>query len=147
MDSNLRQNSLIRDCKTLVRRDRNEEPKLVSYIVPEVKGWPQWLKDHGLEDVEDEGTEIGPIKIYHKRFRRMQTELRDHLKDRLPSYAVPSIFLVLNKIPLTPNGKTDKQCKSCAILVSITSTINNNTIQLSRSPTWWNRPRRLRTRT
>jgi L-2-aminoadipate reductase len=44
IDSNLRQNPLIRDCKTLVRRDRNEEPTLVSYIVPELKEWPEWLK-------------------------------------------------------------------------------------------------------
>ena len=108
IDSNLRQNSLIRDCKTLVRRDRNEEPKLVSYIVPEVKGWPQWLKARGLEDVEDEGTDIGPIMVYFKKFRRMQTEIRDHLKGRLPSYAVPTIFIVLNKLPLNPNGKIDK---------------------------------------
>ena len=36
IDSNLSQNSLIRDCKTLVRRDRNEEPTLISYIVPEI---------------------------------------------------------------------------------------------------------------
>jgi L-aminoadipate-semialdehyde dehydrogenase len=108
IDSNLRQNPLIRDCKTLVQRDKNEEPKLVSYIVPEMKKWPQWLKERGLEDVEDEGTDIGPTKVYFKRFRRMQTEARDHLKFRLPSYAVPTIFIALNKLPLNPNGKIDK---------------------------------------
>jgi len=108
IDSNLRQNPLIRDCKTLVQRDKNEEPILVSYIVPELKEWPQWLKDRGLEDVEDEGTEIGPTRVYFKRFRRMQTEVRDHLKGRLPSYAVPTLYLVLNKLPLNPNGKIDK---------------------------------------
>jgi L-2-aminoadipate reductase len=108
IDSNLSQNLLIRDCKTLVRRDRNEEPTLVSYIVPELKEWPQWLKARGLEDVEDEGTDFGPTKVYSKRFRRMQTEVRDHLKGRLPSYAVPTIFIVLNRLPLNPNGKVDK---------------------------------------
>ena len=108
IDSNLSQNPLIRDCKTLVRRDRNEEQTLVSYIVPELKEWPQWLNARGLEDVEDEGTDIGPTKVYFKRFRRMQTEVRDHLKARLPSYAVPTIFIVLNKLLLNPNGKVDK---------------------------------------
>ncbi|MCJ1248720.1 large subunit of alpha-aminoadipate reductase [Trapelia coarctata] len=108
IDSNLSQNPLIRDCKTLVRRDRNEEQTLVSYIVPEPKEWPQWLKARGLEDVEDEGTDIGPTKVYPKRFRRLQTEVRDHLKARLPSYAVPTTFIVLNKLPLNPNGKVDK---------------------------------------
>jgi L-aminoadipate-semialdehyde dehydrogenase len=108
IDSNLRQNPLIRDCKTLVQRDRNEEPKLVSYIVPELKGWPRWLEARGFEDVEDEGTDIGPTKVYFKRFRRMQMEVRDHLKGCLPSYAVPTIFIALQKLPLNPNGKIDK---------------------------------------
>ncbi|EQL04172.1 hypothetical protein G6O67_005859 [Ophiocordyceps sinensis] len=108
IDSNLSQSPLVRDCKTLVRRDRNEEPTLVSYIVPELNEWPRFLKAQGLEDVEDEGTDIGPTKIYMTRFRRMQTELRDHLKGRLPSYAVPTTFIVLHKLPLNPNGKVDK---------------------------------------
>lgn len=108
IDSNLSQNPLIRDCKTLVRRDRNEEPTLVSYIVPEDKEWRRWLHDRGLADVEDEGVEMGPVTVFLKKYRRMQTEVRDHLKSRLPAYAVPTIYIVLNKLPLNPNGKVDK---------------------------------------
>ncbi|KAL2154625.1 hypothetical protein VTH82DRAFT_3301 [Thermothelomyces myriococcoides] len=108
IDSNLSQNPLIRDCKTLVRRDRFEEPTLVSYIVPEHKEWLRWLQDRGLSDVEDEGVEMGPVIVYLKKYRRMQTEVRDHLKTRLPAYAVPTIYIVLNKLPLNPNGKVDK---------------------------------------
>ncbi|KAH7246297.1 L-aminoadipate-semialdehyde dehydrogenase large subunit [Fusarium tricinctum] len=108
IDSNLSQNPLIRDCKTLVRRDKNEEPILVSYIVPELNEWPKFLKTQGLEDVEDEGTDIGPTKVYFKRFRRMQTEVHDHLKGRLPAYAVPTTYITLEKLPLNPNGKVDK---------------------------------------
>ena len=67
IDSNLSQNLLIRDCKTLVRRDRNEEPMLVSYIVPEIKEWPRWLKSRNLEDVEDEGIDFGPTKVFYLR--------------------------------------------------------------------------------
>ncbi|KAK4231115.1 hypothetical protein QBC38DRAFT_466864 [Podospora fimiseda] len=108
IDSNLSQNPLIRDCKTLVRRDRNEEPTLVSYIVPENKEWQRWLNDRGLADVEDEGVEMGPVTVFLKKYRRMQTEVRDHLSTRLPVYAVPSIYIILNKLPLNPNGKVDK---------------------------------------
>ena len=108
IDSNLGQNPLIRDCKTLVRRNRNEEPILVSYIVPEFKAWLGWLKDQNLDDIEDAGTEFGPTRVYFKRFRRIQAEIREHLKDRLPSYAVPTIYTVLKKLPLNPNGKVDK---------------------------------------
>ncbi|GAB1310623.1 large subunit of alpha-aminoadipate reductase [Madurella fahalii] len=108
IDSNLSQNPLIRDCKTLVRRDRNEEPTLVSYIVPEEKEWRRWLHDRGLADIEDGGVEMGPVSVFLKKYRRMQTEVRDHLKSRLPAYAVPTIYIVLNKLPLNPNGKVDK---------------------------------------
>jgi L-aminoadipate-semialdehyde dehydrogenase len=108
IDSNLSQNPLIRDCRTLVRRDRNEEPTLVSYIVPEDREWRRWLHDRGLEDVEDNGVEMGPVTVFLKKYRRMQTEVRDHLKSRLPAYAVPTIYIVLNKLPLNPNGKVDK---------------------------------------
>ncbi|KAH7156929.1 hypothetical protein EDB81DRAFT_840883 [Dactylonectria macrodidyma] len=108
IDSNLSQSVLIRDCRTLLRRDKDEEPCLVSYIVPELNEWPQFLKTHGFEDIEDEGTDIGPTKVYFKRFRRMQTEVREHLKGRLPIYAVPTTYIVLDKLPLNPNGKVDK---------------------------------------
>ncbi|PMB71723.1 L-2-aminoadipate reductase large subunit [Beauveria bassiana] len=108
IDSNLSQSPLIRDCKTLVRRDKNEEPTLVSYIVPELNVWPKFLESVGLQDIEDEGVVFGPTRLFFKRFRRMQTEVRDHLKDRLPIYAVPTIYIVLDRLPLNPNGKVDK---------------------------------------
>jgi thioesterase domain-containing protein/acyl carrier protein len=37
------------------------------------------------------------------------TEVKDWLKDRLPDYMVPSQFMVLDFVPLTPNGKIDRQ--------------------------------------
>ncbi|KAH8199080.1 hypothetical protein TruAng_006767 [Truncatella angustata] len=108
IDSNLSQSPLIRDCKTLVRRDRNEEQTLVSYIVPETAEWHRFLSTREIEDVEDEGLEMGTVKVYLKKYRVLQTEVRDHLKTRLPAYAVPTIYIVLNKLPLNPNGKVDK---------------------------------------
>ncbi|OTB17728.1 hypothetical protein K445DRAFT_315485 [Daldinia sp. EC12] len=108
IDSNLSQNPLIRDCKTLVRRDRNEEPTLVSYLVPEAAEWRRWIAARGIEEVEDEGVEMGPTRVFLKKYRSMETEVRDHLKSRLPAYSVPSIYIVLEKLPLNPNGKVDK---------------------------------------
>ncbi|KAK4069902.1 uncharacterized protein Triagg1_6697 [Trichoderma aggressivum f. europaeum] len=107
IDSNLRGHQLVRECKTLLRRDRNEEPTLVSYIVPEDQEWLKWLAERSLDDTEDQGTEIGPVTVYSKRYRPMQPEVRDHLKSRLPVHAIPTYFICLKKMPLNPNGKVD----------------------------------------
>ena len=36
------------------------------------------------------------------------SELRRFLKNRLPDYMIPSAFMMLDAIPLTPNGKIDR---------------------------------------
>jgi L-aminoadipate-semialdehyde dehydrogenase len=98
---------LVRESKTLLRRDKDEEPTLVSYVVPEDEEWHKWLSEHSLEETEDAGTEIGPVTVFAKRYRPTQTEIRDHLKSRLPVHAVPTYFIFLKKMPLNPNGKVD----------------------------------------
>jgi amino acid adenylation domain-containing protein len=36
-------------------------------------------------------------------------ELRHYLREKLPEYMIPSAFLLLDEIPLTPNGKINRQ--------------------------------------
>jgi len=37
------------------------------------------------------------------------TEMREHLSGHLPEYMIPSYFIFLEKIPLTPSGKVNRQ--------------------------------------
>ena len=36
-------------------------------------------------------------------------QLRDYLRERVPSHALPSAFVMLEALPLTPHGKLDRQ--------------------------------------
>ncbi|ORX45791.1 large subunit of L-aminoadipate-semialdehyde dehydrogenase [Piromyces finnis] len=81
IDTHLSQHPNVRENVTLVRRDKNEEKTLVTYFVT-------------MGEYENDTVLIRNI--------------RDYLKKKLPSYAIPSVFARLNKMPLTPNGKIDK---------------------------------------
>ena len=62
----------------LARNDVHNEKRLVAYIVS--------------------GREHAPSI----------SDLRSHLRERLPEYMIPSFFVRLDAIPLTPNGKVDR---------------------------------------
>jgi amino acid adenylation domain-containing protein len=42
-------------------------------------------------------------------------ELRAFLKEKLPEYMLPSVYLVLDKLPLTPHGKVDRRALPDAV--------------------------------
>ncbi|KAF2405155.1 L-aminoadipate-semialdehyde dehydrogenase [Trichodelitschia bisporula] len=107
IDTHLSRHELIRENVTLVRRDKDEELTLVSYFVPEMAKWKEWLQQKGRTElvVPDDGSMEGLLK----RFEGLRHEIREYLKGKLPSYAVPTVLVPLIKMPLTPNGKVDKR--------------------------------------
>jgi amino acid adenylation domain-containing protein len=67
----------VRDCVTRVRRSAAGESRLVSYVVP-----------------------VGPEPV-------TLAELRAGLRSNLPDHLLPSGLVLLEKLPVTPNGKVD----------------------------------------
>ncbi|MFQ4145494.1 amino acid adenylation domain-containing protein [Chlorogloeopsis sp. ULAP02] len=75
----LNQHPLVRENVVIAREDVPNHKRLVAYIVV---------------SVED---------------NQLVAQLRNLLKERLPEYMIPSAFVLLEKLPLTPSGKIDRK--------------------------------------
>ncbi|KAF9887979.1 large subunit of alpha-aminoadipate reductase [Aspergillus nanangensis] len=104
IDTHLSRHPIVRENVTLVRRDKFEEPTLVSYIVPDMTKWASWLEQKGLKDDDSADGMVGLLR----RFRPLRDDVRELLRSKLPTYAVPTVFIPLKRMPLNPNGKIDK---------------------------------------
>ncbi|PWC14048.1 non-ribosomal peptide synthetase [Brenneria corticis] len=79
IEATLKQQDGIAQCTVIVRNDGSGGPRLVAYLVPEA----------------GRHCEIN--------------ELRSALENKLPAFMVPAAFVTLADMPLTPNGKIDRQ--------------------------------------
>ena len=75
----MRQHHAIHETVVVVREDNPGDQRLVAYIVPVPGSTPT------------------------------AAELRDFLREKLPEYMVPSAFVTLDAMPLTPNGKVNRR--------------------------------------
>jgi amino acid adenylation domain-containing protein len=75
----LAQHPDVRQAVAAAREDRPGDKHLVAYLVPE-----------GAQRPSPEG-------------------LRQFIKEQLPEYMVPAVFVMLETMPLTPNGKVDRK--------------------------------------
>jgi len=83
IESILNQYALVKDVIVIAREDVPGEKVLVAYVV-----------------AHSNNSEIDNIKFI--------TDLRAHLEVTLPKYMVPTAFVVLYALPLTTNGKLDR---------------------------------------
>ena len=74
--------------------------------MPEMKRWYDWLKERGTEDTAS--VDDTNMVTLLKRFKYLRDDVREHLKKKLPAYAVPSVIVPLIRFPLNPNGKIDR---------------------------------------
>ena len=87
IDTYISQHPLVRENVTLVRRDKDEEPTLISYVVPDMKEWTSWLEKKGIREDMEEDTMVGMLK----RYRLLREDVRAALRTKLASYAVPKL--------------------------------------------------------
>lgn len=82
IESLLRQHESIKDALVLVRDEERGEKQLVAYVVPEKRqanGFTSWA------------------------------DMKNYLAESLPQYMIPHQSVVLERFPLTPNGKIDRK--------------------------------------
>ncbi|KAK6359366.1 large subunit of alpha-aminoadipate reductase [Orbilia brochopaga] len=108
IDTHLSQHPLVRENVTLVKRDKDEEPTLVSYIVPlqnDELDAMESAEDTAVEGEDDIGDDI--VRRL-RRYRRLIQDIKKYLATKLPVYAVPTVVVPMARMPLNPNGKVDK---------------------------------------
>ncbi|MFB2880052.1 non-ribosomal peptide synthase/polyketide synthase, partial [Floridanema aerugineum] len=75
----LSQHPQVKTAVAIVREDTPGDKRLVAYITPQPSATPT------------------------------SSELRQYMKAKLPEYMVPSAFVILETLPLTPSGKVDRR--------------------------------------
>jgi len=80
IEAQLERHGAVRQAVAILNEDEPGEKRLVAYLVP-----------------------------VQQRFHAPANELRHYLLERLPDYAVPAMFVWLDMLPLTSNGKLDLQ--------------------------------------
>ncbi|KAJ2906931.1 hypothetical protein MKZ38_009794 [Zalerion maritima] len=105
IDKYLSDHPMVMDNLTLVRRNKDEEKFLVSYIVPDLKKWPEWLEQN---DKKDDTSVKNDMFGRLRRFWPLAEDIKKFLKTKLQSAAIPEVVVPLEKFPLNPNGKKDK---------------------------------------
>lgn len=105
IDTHISQHPLVRENITLVRKNTEDEPTLVTFMVPRFDK-PEELSKFQSE-VPESVTSNAVVKGlvgYHL----LAKNIKEFLKKRLANYAIPSLTIVLENLPLNPNGKVDK---------------------------------------
>ncbi|MDQ1353596.1 MAG: hypothetical protein QG657_3902 [Acidobacteriota bacterium] len=87
IEARLMDHPWVKEAVVIPRQDRNGDKKLCAYVVLDVAGSAQ----------------VGPTQS------TIDNELRIHLLKHLPEYMVSPYFVILDKMPLSANGKLDRR--------------------------------------
>ncbi|RKH33677.1 AMP-binding enzyme, partial [Corallococcus llansteffanensis] len=99
----LREHSLVTEATVLVREDVPGDKRLVAYVVPAEPDTEATALVR--EDVPGDKRLVAHVVPAELD----TTQLREHLRQRLPEYMVPSAFVALAAFPLSAHGKVDRK--------------------------------------
>jgi amino acid adenylation domain-containing protein len=114
----LRQHPAVGQAAVIAREDTPVGKRLIAYVVlnPDYQsdaseGESQSEHLGGRQAISDQ-THQEMVEVDDRRLnifvRNLVPQLRGLLEKKLPAYMVPSAFMLLEKFPLTPNGKLDR---------------------------------------
>ncbi len=105
IESTLNSHSHVSHSVVMAREDEPGDKKLVAYIVPE----EAVLSSLALESTLTSSSGEPFAVLKGESLPALTEDLRNHLARSLPDYMVPSFFIYVDKVPLTPNGKIDRK--------------------------------------
>ncbi|SCW01285.1 LAFE_0D09208g1_1 [Lachancea fermentati] len=129
IDTHISQHPLVRENITLVRKNSDNEPTLITYMVPRFDE-PELLQ---YQSEVPESVASDPMVKGLIGFRLLTKNIKEFLKKRLASYAIPSVIVVLEKLPLNPNGKVDKPKLQFPTVKQMTLVAENSTMDVDDS--------------
>ena len=85
--------------------------KLVCYYVPELSKISLSIRNEPVKNDERFSNKAEELLTGSKASitRQIEVNLRSVLQSKLPDYLMPARFIMLEKLPLTANGKIDKK--------------------------------------
>lgn len=90
-----------KDCYDVVLQWRSD---LTNKLVP-----PAWCSNNLGKCLTPDWRKYANNPLKGKVARQLEPTLRNYLQEHLPDYMVPATFIILDQMPLTANGKIDRQ--------------------------------------
>ncbi|MCC5647957.1 amino acid adenylation domain-containing protein [Nostoc sp. CHAB 5824] len=94
----LTQHSVVLESVVIPREDTPGNKRLVAYVVPQEEAF-------NILNIEVDAQQAF---LKEQVARELKLLLRTYLQERLPDYMVPAAFVIIEKMPLTPNGKVNR---------------------------------------